>query len=124
MKKSNTQTEFWVSNISDRNVTLRDLALSIKARSNVNLLDSRHYSFDLEQLQKSAESGSLYAKRHLLKVREVPPPEPVKIGLNKSKLPLFMANNPLFSRFIIEEPKYEELEVDEIEFIDELTNDE
>lgn len=124
MQRRNKQTEFWVSNISDRNVTLRDLALSVKARSHVNLLDSRHYSYTLEQLQTSAESGSLYAKQRLLKVREVPPPEPVKIGLNKSKLPLFMADNPLFSRLVIEEPQYEELEVDETEFIDELTNDE
>lgn len=121
-KKCNKEAEFWVSNVSDRNVTVRDLAMSIKARSNVNLLDSRHYSFTLEQLQESQKSGSLFAKRHFLKVREVPPPEPLKLNSNISKLPLFIADR-LYSRLVIEEPKYEELEVSETDLIDELTND-
>jgi hypothetical protein len=119
----NKKTEFWISNLSDKNVCLRDLALTIKARTNVNLLDSKHYSFNLEQLEKSAENGSLHAKSHLLRVRKVPPPEPLKTGLHISRKPLFMSQNPLFSKVVIEEPKYEELEMSETEFIDELTNE-
>lgn len=116
------QTEFWVSNVSDRNVTLRDLAISIKARSHVNLMDSRHYSYELEQLEKSAESGSLHAKRHLLRVRKVPPPDSIVPGIYKSKKPMFLANNPLMSRLVLEEPKYEEFQISETDFINELTD--
>lgn len=64
---------FWVTNVSNRNVSLTDLALSIKAFTTVNLLDSRHYSLTKEQLEKSATSGSLFLKRRMLKVRNVPP---------------------------------------------------
>jgi len=60
---------FWVTNISNRNVTLADLALNIKAFHTVNLLDARHYSYTLLQLQQSQKTGSLYNKRHLIKIR-------------------------------------------------------
>lgn len=65
--------EFWVSNISNMNVTLADLALNIKARSSINLLDSRHYKYTLEQLQNSAEKGSIFKKRDKIFVRKLAP---------------------------------------------------
>lgn len=64
---------FWVTNISNRNVTLSDLYISVPAMASVNLLDSRHYSFTEEQLVKSAESGSLFVKKDKVVVRKVPP---------------------------------------------------
>lgn len=54
-------------NISNRDVSLSDLNLTIRAKRTINLLDSKHYSFTFEQLQKSLESGSLFKKRHILK---------------------------------------------------------
>ena len=54
----NKKMEFWVTNISSTNVSLSDLALTIKARSTVNLLDEKHYNFTLEQLLKSKASVS------------------------------------------------------------------
>ena len=117
------EAEFWVSNISDLNVCLRDLCMTVKARANINLLDSRHYHFTPERLELSAKSGSLYAKRHLLKVRQVPPDELIKPGLYVSKEPLFLVNNPLLSKLVIEEPEYEELDISEEQFIDELTDE-
>lgn len=64
---------FWITNISKRNVGLTDLALTVKKQSSVNLLDSRHYKYTLEQLEESAKSGSIFAKSHYIKVRKVPP---------------------------------------------------
>lgn len=64
---------FWVTNYSNRNVTLSDLYISIGAGTSVNLLDKRHYSFTEEQLLKSQTSGSLFKKQHLVAVRKVPP---------------------------------------------------
>lgn len=72
MKKTN-QKEFWITNISNRNVSLSDLNLSIRAYSSVNLMDKRHYSYSLEELEKSLASGSLYKKRDKLVKRVVPP---------------------------------------------------
>lgn len=64
---------FWVTNFSNRNVTLSDLYISIGAGTSVNLLDRKHYSFTEEQLFCSKKSGSLFKKQHLLAVRKVPP---------------------------------------------------
>lgn len=68
-----SKKEFWVSNISNMNVTLADLALNIRARSSVNLLDNKHYKYTLEQLQASAEKGSLFKKRDKIYVRKLAP---------------------------------------------------
>jgi len=76
MKK--LQPSFWVTNITNRNVSLADLALTIKAYTTVNLLDKRHYSYTIEQLLKSKESGSLFKKGYMIKVRDIPPPEKEK----------------------------------------------
>src|SRR5579885_2867901 len=68
----NTPT-FWVTNICNRNVSLADLDLTIKAFTSVNLLDKKHYPYTLEQLQKSATSGSLFAKKNMIVPRKNPP---------------------------------------------------
>lgn len=64
---------FWVTNFSNRNVTLSDLYISIHAESSINLLDKRHYNFTEEQLLASQKNGSLFKKKHLIAVRKVPP---------------------------------------------------
>jgi len=64
---------FWLTNISSMNISLSDLNLTIRAYSSINLLDSRHYAYTLEQLQKSVESGSVFKKRNKLVVRKVSP---------------------------------------------------
>jgi hypothetical protein len=100
---------FWVTNVSPRNVTLADLALNIKAFSTVNLLDSKHYKYTLEQLLKSKESGSLFAKRDKIKPRDLPPP-----AQEKSLLPFIQSSIiPDRGRSIyqIEDQEYEELKV-------------
>lgn len=58
---------FWVVNLSNRNVTLADLAVNIPAFRTVNLLDEKHYHYTLEQLEKSEKSGSIYNKRDKIK---------------------------------------------------------
>lgn len=123
--KKNKKYEFWISNVTDLNVCLRDLAYTVPARAHKNLLDERHFHYTLEQLNKSKESGSLNAKQDKIKVREVPPPEPaLKGGVYISKRPSFITQTPLLSRVEIKEPKYEELEVSDVEIADELSDEE
>ena len=64
---------FWVTNFSNRNVSLSDLNLTIKAFTSVNLLDVKHYQYTSQQLVKSAESGSIFKKRNMLIVRKIAP---------------------------------------------------
>lgn len=100
---------FWVTNISSRNVTLSDLALNIRAFSTVNLMDKKHYKYTLEQLTKSEESGSIFAKSDRIKVRKIPPPR-------KSMNPIpFIQSSVIPDRtrsiYQVDEKEYEELNV-------------
>jgi len=64
---------FWVTNISNRNVSLADLAINIKAFTTINLLDSKHHYYTLDQLMKSSQSGSLFKKRDKIVIRKLAP---------------------------------------------------
>lgn len=67
-------TTFWITNISERDVSLSDLNISIRAMTSVNLLDAHHYPhLTLEILQKSEQMGSLLKKKDKLKHRQVSP---------------------------------------------------
>ena len=101
------EKQFWVTNISDRNVCLRDLALTIQNRRTFNLLDSKHFSYTEGQLKKSAESGSLYKKSKLIKVRVAEPEKPIPPGKYTSDMPMFMRN--IRAGVDMTEPEFEEL---------------
>lgn len=100
---------FWVTNISNRNVSLTDLALTVRARSSANLLDKKHYQYNLEQLQKSAESGSIFKKRDKIVVRKVAPEVLItNVPLTKD---MFIPTRER-STLVIKEEHYKELSVE------------
>lgn len=106
---------FWLTNLSNRNVSLADLNITIKAFSSVNLMDKRHYSYTLEELEKSVKSGSIFKKRKLFSVRKVPP------TMLKMDMPvLHEAFIPSRERsvLVIKEECYEELSISDEEFAD------
>lgn len=98
---------FWITNISDRNVSLADLNLTIKAWSSINLLDKKHYSYSLEQLKKSAENGSLMLKRDKIAIRRLAP------EVEKKNLSISQNYIPDRSRSVMEikYEQYEELDI-------------
>lgn len=104
---------FWATNVSNMNVSLSDLNLTIKSFSSVNLLDNKHYSFSKEQLIKSAENGSLFKKRNKIFIRKYSP------EINKENI-LFTNTSGVPSReksiYIIKEEKYDELNLSDIDF--------
>lgn len=109
IKNKYGQEELWITNISSRNVSLRDLALTIPARKSFNLLDKKHFHLTLDQIQQSIESGSIFAKQDKIKVRKVapvilPPPE-IEVSTQ------FRYCGPPRSLVVIEEKRYEELEI-------------
>jgi hypothetical protein len=99
---------FWLTNFSNRNVSLTDLNLTVKAFSSVNLLDHKHYYYTIDQLVKSATEGSIFKKRRMLRVRQITP------IITKMDMP-FLRETFIPSRehsiLTIEEANYEELKV-------------
>ena len=97
---------FWITNISNMNISLSDLNLTVKAFSSVNLLDNKHYFYTKEQLMKSSKEGSLFKKKDRIFIRKIPP-EIYKnniLSLNNSNIP-----SRERSIFVLKEEKYEEL---------------
>ena len=69
----NESPAFWVVNISERNVCLSDLALTIPRRASMNLLDKAHFSYTYNELLASMRIGSIFKKRHIIKIGTGPP---------------------------------------------------
>lgn len=107
------QQTFWLTNISDRNVSLTDLNLTVKAFSSVNLLDKKHYQYTKEQLDKSASNGSLFKKHDKLVIRKIAP------EIIQTNIPLLRETYiPTRERSVlsINEEKYDELNISDEEF--------
>lgn len=98
------------------NVSLSDLNLTIKARSSVNLLDDKHYSYTKEQLDKSVKEGSIFKKRNKIFVRKVAPIVESKVVLSIKDTYIQSRERSIYS---IKEETYEELEMTDDEFIKE-----
>lgn len=107
---------FWVTNISNMNVSLSDLNLTIKPFSSVNLLDSKHYSYTKEQLDKSVKDGSIFKKRNKIFVRKVAPIVEKKTILSIKDTYIQSRERSVYS---IKQETYEELEMTDDEFIKE-----
>ena len=117
--------EFWLTNVTKMDVMLGDLRVKVPSHSSINLLDSRHYNFTKEQLDKSAESGSIYIKRDKIKVRKVAPTKPFEAGnYMVSKDLITLPRHKKWSQHIIEEESYQELEISTHDMIDQLTKEE
>lgn len=108
----NANKEFWVTNLSNRDVSLADLNLTIRAFTSVNLLGRRYY-YTLEQLEKSVASGSIFKKRDKI-VKRLVPPQFIKMNV----VDMSDANMPSRERSILDvkEEKYEELMVSDEDF--------
>lgn len=114
------RTSFWLTNISNRNVSLSDLALTVRAHTSINLLDKKHYQYSQEQLEKSAKNGSIFKKQRLLKVRRVAP-----IQASSNMLLERDAVIPTRQRSIldIKEEDYEELSITDEQFVEDVMED-
>ena len=116
MTNNQDQSVFWITNISDRNVSIGDLKTTIGPYQSINFLSSHHH-FTIEELEKSLTSGSLYEKRDILKLRKVPPGESVfqkpPIQVYKGPRGITRVSRPIVK---IDAPKYEELEFSDEKF--------
>ena len=113
--------EFYVINVSNRNVMLSDLYICISKHASVNLL-SKHYHFTLEELIKSATNGSLYKKRNKIWLRNGELRKELdRVNLGRDNL----LKSRSKSSFVFKPVIYEELlDVSDDEYIEELIDDE
>lgn len=113
----NKNKEFWITNICNRNVSLADLNLTIKAYSSINLLDNKHYHYKLEEIELSVKNGSIYKKRDKIFVRAVAPEPELNPAMAFNRDEKMPARH--MSLFEIKQEKYEELELSDEEFANE-----
>lgn len=111
----NEEKSFWITNLSNTDIGLSDLGVTIKANTSINLLDSKHYPYiTLDILQKSENSGSLYKKKNKIAHRKFPPNVIIK------KIPFDIQSTiPTRQRSIVEikQEQYEELTITDDDLI-------
>jgi len=110
--------DFWVTNISNRDIALHDLGVVVRAKTSINLLNSRHYNLTLEQLEKSLATGSLFSRRHAVIKRKSPP------TLNSTSFKIAIDRDAIIpdrtrSIYEIKQENYEELIVSDEQFAEE-----
>jgi hypothetical protein len=116
--RPDSKPSFWVNNLTNTNVCLADLALTIPAWRSFNLLDDKHFSYTPAQLEASATAGSLYRKRDKIRISKHCPDAVTKSGLDQSK----DLRNVIPRSFLkIEEKNYPELPNTDEKFADEFT---
>lgn len=120
MSRSLDKPAFFVINISDRNVCLSDLALTIPAGRCYDLLND-NFHFTIDQLKASLKNGSLYVKRDKIKIGKgrpkiIPPP-----SRELSEYPIITRNR---SAVKVVEPKYEELIFSDEDYANQMAEDE
>ena len=111
---------FWITNISNRDVSLGDLYLTVKSYKSVNLLDSKHYHYTWEQIYNSFISGSIFKKKDKITARKNPP--------HVSKKRMLLDSNSCLPRreksiFEIKQEKFEELDLTDEQFAEESIKD-
>lgn len=105
--------EFWITNITNKDVSLSDLGVTIRAYSSINLLDSKHYYITKEQIEKSIKLGSLFKRKNVISIRKIYPQiEKKYIKIDKD------AYIPNRQRSIFENKQetYEELNISDEDF--------
>lgn len=105
---------YWIVNVSKTDISLHDLNLTIRSMTSINLLDKRHYSLTLEQIETSLIKGSLYKKRNKVFKRKSPPVE--RPSINQLKVVDAPIPNRTKSTYEIKEEHYEELSLSDDAF--------
>lgn len=119
MPKLLDEPAFFVINISNRNVCLSDLALTIPAGRCYDLLND-NFSFTIDQLKDSLTSGSLHTKRDKIKVGKGRPQINEVPRRELSEYPIITRNR---SAVQVVEPKYEELIFSDEDYANQMAED-
>jgi len=116
------KSEFWISNITKKDIKIADLGFYIPAGKSLNLL-SNNFKFTYLQIVKSAQEGSLYNIRDRVKVRLIEPPKPIQSGNIITKIPLWLERSKLRASLVVQEKEFEELNFSDESFAEEMSSD-
>lgn len=108
---------FWITNITNTDIHLSDLNVTIRAKASVDLLH-KQYKLTLEQINKSQSNGSISKRAGKLFKRNLPPEKVKEQIIEKSQVPLL---RPRRSVLEITEKKYSELEMSDEEYANQIT---
>ena len=102
----NKEKHFWITNISNKYISIDDLGIRIKPFASINLL-SNHYHYTENEINLSLNKGSIFKKRKSISVR-INAPEKRINTITISELSV-----PSRTKSIIEvnEVHYEELDI-------------
>lgn len=74
MNKAPPVPSFWITNISNQDVALSDLGLTVRSFTSINLLDKKHYPYlNLKMIEVSEKTGSLFKKSTKVVHRKIAP---------------------------------------------------
>jgi len=113
MKKDKLDS-FWITNITKKAHHLTDIGVLIYPMRSINLLDKRHYQLTRLQLDKSRETGSLFAKKDAVIVRKVAPDTGAPVYVPFKEDAIYPTKQR--SSIELENIKYEELDVSDDEY--------
>lgn len=119
MSKSLDKPAFFVINVSDRNVCLSDLALTIPAGRCYDLLND-NFSFTIEQLKASLKDGSLHKKRDKIKIGKGRPQVAAPEQRELSEYPIITRSR---SAVKVEEPVFDDLIISDDDYASEMAED-
>lgn len=110
-----SKKNFWITNITKKDVTLGDLNVTIRSFKSIDLLSKGFYLTE-SQINNSLDKGSLSkrVKQNIISVCKVTPsPIPTREKIEASKEPIFSRG-----KFVteIKEEFYEELQINDEEF--------
>jgi hypothetical protein len=117
MRKKITADAFWITNITKKAIHLGDIGIVIQPMRSLNLLDTKHNSLTRAQLEKSAQSGSLFKKSNAVVVRKVAPGIVPKTYIPLKEDAIFPTK--YHSSVELDNIKYEELEISDDAFAEE-----
>lgn len=110
--------DYWITNISNRDVTLHDLGVTVRARTSINLLNKRHYSLSIKDIEKSAKDGSLFSRKRMI-IRRVTPPTINSLSFKMAIDHTAIIPTRTHSIYEIKQEQYDELIVSDEEFAEE-----
>lgn len=107
----------WITNISNKDIHISDLGLVIKSYSSIKLLNNSRLPLAEEQILKSINSGVISKKKELIIGNNTPN----QIVVQKKEISTNTIPDRSRSLKEIKEEKYEELNLSDEEYINQIS---
>ena len=110
MRKENIGYHCWIVNLTNTHLSLTDVRVTLPPYSTMDILDYRHSSLTVQEVEKSLESGSLFTAQDKKRIR-IRQSQPQALPEKTIELSQVSFPNKYRSSVVIEEKHYEELDL-------------